>query len=310
MRLIDAATLASLTPYPALIEALARGLVHPVESPQRMHLDPTGAGDALLLMPAWRKGGLMGVKLVTAYPGNSARGLPAIAASYTAFEQATGEVVAVLDGTELTARRTAAAAALGAKLLARIDSRRLLVIGTGALAAPLARAHIAALPGLRGVTVWGRNAEKAADVAAALTADGIAASAAASLAEAAREADVIVAATTATEPMIRAEWVREGTHLGLVGAFTATMAEAEPALLARALLYADERDAVLAKGGEVVQAISAGIIPPAAVLGDLASLLRNGVPPREAASITVFKSVGFAALDLVAAELALGRPQR
>ncbi|WP_144185507.1 ornithine cyclodeaminase family protein [Elioraea rosea] len=307
MRVIDAAALAALTPYPALIEALAKGLQKPVASPPRGHLDPTGRGDALLLMPAWREGGLMGVKLVTAYPGNSARGIPAIAASYTAFEQATGEVLAVLDGTELTARRTAAAAALGARLLARIDARRLLVIGTGALSAPLARAHVAALPGLREITVWGRNQAKAADVAAALTAEGMAASPAFSLEEAVRAAEVIVAATTATEPMIREAWVREGTHLGLVGAFTATMAEAEPALLPRALVYADDREAVLAKGGEVVQAIAAGLIGPDAVLGDLALLLRGGDAPRPAAAITVFKSVGFAALDLIAAELALGR---
>ncbi|WP_291295892.1 ornithine cyclodeaminase family protein [Elioraea sp.] len=307
MQIIDAASLAELTPYPALVDALARGLAHPVTSPQRMHLDPTGEGDALLLMPAWRKGGLMGVKLVTAYPGNGARGLPAIAASYTAFEQATGEVVAVLDGTELTARRTAAAAALGAKWLARPDARRLLIVGTGALCLPLARAHLAVLPTLSEVRVWGRVAAKAARVAGMLDVEGIAAAPAGALADEIAAADVIVTATTAREPIIASGWVRPGAHLGLVGAFTPAMAEVDPALLARVLLYADERDAVLAKGGEVVQAIAARLIGPEAVLGDLASLARGGVPVREREAITVFKSVGFAALDLIAAELALGR---
>ncbi len=306
MHVIDAATLAGLTPYPALVSALARGLALPVESPARTHLDPTGAGDALLLMPAWRKGGLIGVKLVTAYPGNGARGLPAIAASYTAFRHATGEVIAVIDGTELTARRTAAAAALGAKWLAREGARRLLVLGTGALSAPLARAHCAVMPSLGEVRVWGRVAAKAAGVAELLAMEGIAAAPAGALAGEVAEADVIVAATTAARPFISAAWVRPGAHLGLVGAFPAALAEAEPALLPRTSLWADARAAVLAKGGEVTQAIAAGLIGAEAVRGDLASLARGGRPARGEDEITVFKSVGFAALDLIAAELALG----
>jgi ornithine cyclodeaminase len=306
MQVIDAATLAGLTPYPALVAALAKGLALPVESPARTHLDPTGAGDALLLMPAWRKHGVMGVKLVTAYPGNGARGLPAIAASYTAFRHATGEVLAVIDGTELTARRTAATAALGALWLARADARRLLVIGTGALSVPLARAHLAVMPGLREVRVWGRVAAKAARVAELLASEGVPTVPAGALASEVAEADVIVTATTAREPLIASGWVRPGAHLGLVGAFTPTMAEADPALLGRARLWADDREAVLAKGGEVVQAIGARIIGPEAVLGDLASLARAGRPVRGEGDITVFKSVGFAALDLIAAELALG----
>ena len=307
MRVIDAGSLAALTPYPALVDALARGLAKPVASPPRTHLDPTGAGDALLLMPAWRMGGLMGVKLVTAYPANAARGLPAVAASYTAFEQQTGEVLAVLDGTELTARRTAAAAALGAKWLARPCSRRLLVVGTGALSQPLARAHFTAMPGLAEVRVWGRVAAKAARVAGMLAAEGIRAAPAGSLASEVSAADVIVTATTAREPLIASGWVREGTHLGLVGAFTPEMAEADPALLGRAELWADDREAVLAKGGEVVQALAQRIIGAEAVRGDLAALARGPRPARDPAAITVFKSVGFAALDLIAAELALGR---
>lgn len=312
MRVIDGPTLAALTPYPALVEALARGLAKPVESPARTHLDPTGAGDALLLMPAWRppgvaSGGLIGVKLVTVYPGNGARNLPAVAATYTAFAQETGEVLAVLDGTELTVRRTAAAAALGARWLARPQSRRLLVVGTGALSRPLARAHFAALPGLAECRVWGRVAAKAARAAEMLAAEGIPARPAGALAGEVAAADVIVTATTATEPLIAAGWVRPGAHLGLVGAFTPAMAEVDPALLGRAELWADDRDAVLAKGGEVVQAIARRIIGAEAVRGDLASLARGPRPARDAEAITVFKSVGFAALDLVAAELALGR---
>lgn len=309
MRVIDGAELARLTPYPLLADALRRGL-RGVASPPRTHLDPTGQGDALLLMPAWRDGALLGVKLVTVYPGNAARGEPAVAAAYAAFDHADGRLLALLDGTVLTVRRTAAAAALAALLLARPGARTLLVCGTGALAPELVRAHAALIPALARILIWGRNETKARALAAALAAEALPADPAADLEPALAQADIVAAATTATEPFLRAAAIRPGMHLGLIGAFTPAMSEAEPALLARARLFADDRDAVLAKGGEVVQAIAAGLIAPAALEADLAGLV-SAPPVRAAEDVTVFKSVGFAALDLVAAEVALrGLPAR
>jgi ornithine cyclodeaminase len=305
MRVIDGPGLERLTPYPALIAALRDRLAERVASPQRLVLDPTGQGDALLLMPAWREGGLMVVKLVTVYPRNAAAGRPALDASVSVFDQRDGRLRAILDGVVLTVRRTAAASALGAALLARPDCTTLLVIGTGALAPALARAHLAAQPGLRRVRVWGRTAAKAEALAAGLRAEGIDAEAAPDLDAAIAGADTIVAATTATQPIIRAAAVRSGTHLSLVGAFTPAMAEAEPALMKRARLFADDRASILAKGGEVAQAIAAGLIAESAIEADLAGLARAGPPRRARDDITVFKSVGFAALDLIAAELAL-----
>lgn len=305
MRVIDGPGLERLTPYPALIAALRDRLAERVASPQRLVLDPTGQGDALLLMPAWREGGLMVVKLVTVYPRNAATGRPALDASVSVFDQRDGRLRAILDGVVLTVRRTAAASALGAALLARPESTTLLVIGTGALAPALARAHLAAQPGLRRVRVWGRTAAKAEALAAGLRAEGIDAEAAPDLDAAIAGADTIVAATTATQPIIRAAAVRPGTHLSLVGAFTPAMAEAEPALMKRARLFADDRASILVKGGEVAQAIAAGLIAASAIEADLAGLARAGPPPRARDDITVFKSVGFAALDLIAAELAL-----
>jgi ornithine cyclodeaminase len=305
MRLIDGPELERRTPYPALIAALRARLADPIASPQRLILDPTGEGDALLLMPAWREGGLMAVKVVTVYPRNAAAGLPALDASVAVFGQRDGRLRAILDGVVLTVRRTAAASALAASLLARPDSACLLVIGTGALAPALARAHLAAQPGLVRVRVWGRTPAKAEVLAAGLRAEGVAAEAAPDLDAAIAEADTIVAATTATHPIIRAAAVRPGTHLSLVGAFTPAMAEAEPALMQRARLFADDRASVLAKGGEVAQAIAAGLIAADAIEADLAGVLRGGPPRRARDDVTVFKSVGFAALDLIAAELAL-----
>lgn len=295
MRILDAAAVARATPWTRLAEALSTRLAEPIASPPRSVFDPTGRGDTLLLMPAWREGGTLAVKLVTVYPRES----PALDGVVVAFDQRTGKVAAVLDGMAITNRRTAAAAALGTALLARKGAGRMLMIGTGALARPLIQAH-RAIAGVGRVTVWGRHFERAAAVAAHEDA-----APARALAPAIAEADIIVAATTATAPMIAADAVRPGTHLTLVGAFTPAMAEADPRLLARAaLLYADDRASVLAKGGEVYQAIHAGIIAESALRGGLADLCA-APPARTEDAITVFKAVGFAALDLIATELAL-----
>jgi ornithine cyclodeaminase len=293
MRILDAEAVAAATPWTDLAAALRTRLADPIASPPRTVVDPTGAGDALLLMPAWRAAGAMVVKLVTVYPRES----PALDGVVVAFDQATGKVRAVLDGMAITNRRTAAAAALASSLLMRQGAARLLVVGTGALARPLAEAH-RAICGITHLQVWGRSHARAAAVGEAVAAD---------LRAAIAWADVIACATTATAPIIPADAVRRGTHLCLVGAFTPAMAEAEPAVMARAaLIHADDRDSVLAKGGEVFQAVRDGIIGADAVRGGLVELCA-APPARPDDAITVYKSVGFAALDLVAVELALSR---
>ena len=301
LRTFDAADVARLCPYPALVNALAAGLREPITSPPRMHLDPPGDGSAFLIMPAWQGGGLIGVKMVSVWPANAARGKPTVNALYNVFSCADGMPVAVIDGAELTLRRTAAAAALAARLLARRGPLRLAVLGTGALAPELVAAHAAVLD-VVSITVWGRRVDRARSVVGRLAAHGMVATVKESLERAVADADVIVAATTATVAFIEPRWVRPGTHIGLVGAFTPAMAEAAPALLASASLYADTREGVLEKGGEVVQAIKAGLIAPDAIRAELAELVADGRDWRASdAEVTVFKSVGFAALDLLTA---------
>ena len=304
MQFIACADVARHAPYGTLIDALAAGLREPIESPPRSHLNPNGDASAVLIMPAWRPHRILGTKIVSIWPENSQRGQPAVSATYVVTSCQDGTTLAVLDGTELTLRRTAAAAALAARLLARPDSRRLVVAGTGALAAPLARAHASQFP-LSDITVWGRDLDKARSVVAALAREGIQAQASTDLQQALAGADLVAAATTATTPFIAPDWVRPGTHVGLIGAFTAAMAEADPRLLPRARLFADNRAAVLEKGGEVVQALRAGLITPPHVVADLSELVALPLAAqgrRSEADITVFKSVGFAALDLIAAE--------
>ncbi len=296
----DAAAVARLCPYDRLVDALALGLREAITSPARMHLDPPGDGSAFLIMPAWQTGGLIGVKMVSVWPANAKVGKPTVTALYNVFSCADGMPVAVIDGTELTLRRTAAAAALGARLLARKGRLRLAVLGTGALAPEMAQAHASVLD-LERITIWGRRTEAAQRVVETLAGRGVAAVVEASLERSVAGADVIIAATSATVPFMEAAWVRPGTHVGLFGAFTPAMAEASPALLAHASLFADTRAGVLENGGEVTQAIKAGLISPQALRAELAQMVGSEVHWRQSESeITVLKSVGFAALDLLA----------
>lgn len=304
MQFFDQAAVAQALPYPALIEALAAGLQQPIESPARSVYAPNGDNSAVLIMPAWKVQEIMGVKLVSIWPGNSARGQSAVSAVYVLISCADGTPIAVLDGTELTLRRTAAAAALSARMLARKNSQTLAILGTGSLSVPMAVAHASVLD-CKTILIWGRDSKKTQAVVDRLALQGITAHASNDLQATLAQADVVSVASTANEPFIRSDWVRPGTHLGLMGAFTPTMAEAEPALMQRAQVFADSREAVLQKGGEVLQAIQQGLMAAADIQAELAEMAAQ---PQRAwrdseEAITVFKSVGFASLDLIAAEL-------
>ena len=304
MQFIPKEDVERLAPYGPLVEALAKGLREPIESPPRSHFNPNHDASTVLIMPAWKPHQVMGTKIVSIWPENNARGQSAVSAIYVLTSCKDGTPLAVIDGTELTLRRTAAAAALAARLLARPKSTRLLVVGSGALSAHMAMAHHSVL-GLSEITIWGRHLDKAQNVVASLARAGITARATADLQHALANTDIVAAATTASTAFIPSEWVQAGTHLGLIGAFTASMAEAELQLLPRARLFADNRAAVLEKGGEVVQALRAGLISTQDVRAELSELVALPIlvdGRREDADITVFKSVGFAALDLIAAE--------
>lgn len=304
MRFIPKDEVARLAPYPALIDALAKGLREPIESPPRSHFNPNHDASAVLIMPAWKPKVIMGTKIVSIWPENNAKGKSAVSAIYVLTSCEDGTPLAVIDGTELTLRRTAAAAALAARKLARPNSKRLAVLGTGALSAHMAMAHHSQFD-LSETIVWGRQLDKAQAVVDELAKLGIAARASIDLQSTLASTDIVAAVTTATQPFIRTEWVMPGTHLGLIGAFTADMAEAQPQLLSKVSLFADTREGVLQKGGEVLQALRAGLIAEADVRAELAELVAPEAPATWRSSgqdITVFKAVGFAALDLIAAE--------
>ena len=312
MRMIGAEELRRALPWPALEEALARifreGCAAPLRHRHPLPQDGSPEG-MLLLMPAWELPGNAGrrhsgVKVVHVLPGNGARGLPAVQASYLLSDATTGEPLALLDGGELTDRRTAAASTLAGRFLARPDSQRLLVLGAGRVAAALAEAWSARFP-IRDVAIWSRNPANAARLAARLGAHGIPARAAASPDP--RGFDIVSAATLSEVPLVRGAEVEPGTHVDLVGAFRPAMRESDAALLARATLVVDTRAGALAEAGDVVQAIAEGAIAESHVAAELAELCRGTHPGRtRPEEVTVFKSVGWAGEDLAAAVLAAG----
>jgi ornithine cyclodeaminase len=213
----------------------------------------------------------------------------------------TGETLAVLDGTRLTHWRTAAASALAARLLARADTERLLVVGAGARAPFLVRAH-ASVRRYRSIAVWNHRPEGARRLAADLSTMGFNANPAADLEAAVAEADVISCATLATEPLIQGRWLKPGQHLDLVGAFNVSMREADDEALRRAHIFIDT-DAALTEGGDVAAGILGGVIDRSAVIANLPALCRGAPGRRRADEITLFKSVGAAIEDLAAAIL-------
>lgn len=287
---------------PALRRAFAEGCEVPLRHTHRI-ADPAGEGGSVLLMPAWKPGGLFGLKTVMIFPGNSARGLPGLHSLYTLFDARTGVPLAQLDGNQITSRRTAAAAALAASFLARADAAKLLVLGCGRVARLLPEAMRCVRP-IAQVRVWNHRPEGAQALAREWRAQGFDAQAVDDLANAAADADIVSCATLSGAPLVRGAWLREGAHLDLIGSFTPQMRECDAECFARSRVFVDTEEA-LAKSGDVLAAIAEGGFDPAHLRGTLAQLVRGERAGRgSAAEITLFKAVGNALEDLAAAELA------
>jgi len=285
---------------PALRAAFAAGAQVP---PRHVHaIEADGSKGTVLIMPAWSDAGFLGIKTINIFPGNGAQGLPGLHATYVLYDARTGVPLAMMDGNEITARRTAAASALGASFLARQDSRRLLVLGTGRIARMLPAAHASVRP-IDELWVWNHRPEGAEALAAQWRAEGWNARAATDLEAAVREADIVSCATLATAPLVRGEWLAPGSHLDLIGSFTPAMREADVHCFAGAHVCIDTEEA-LQKSGDLLDAMAAGTLRAEDVRGTLATLCRPEQPgrPNETAR-TVFKAVGSALEDLTAATL-------
>lgn len=300
----EAATRAPLG-FEKLVPALRTAFAAEAQVPPRhVHSIETAGADkgTVLIMPAWSDAGFLGIKTINIFPGNSARGLPGLHATYVLYDARTGVPLAMMDGNEITARRTAAASALGASFLARGDARRLLVLGTGRIARMLPAAHASVRP-IDEVAVWNHRPEGAEALAAQLRAEGWNAQAAVDLEAAVRNADIVSCATLATAPLVRGEWLAPGSHLDLIGSFTSAMREADAQCFAGARTFIDTNEA-LQKSGDLLDAIAAGTLRAQAVQGTLANLCRGERAGRGSdAERTVFKAVGSALEDLAAATL-------
>jgi ornithine cyclodeaminase/alanine dehydrogenase-like protein (mu-crystallin family) len=310
---VDAASVASHLPWPELLQALHSAFAATdLSTPTRGHYHMEGMGSAstpvLLSMPAWSPGLGVGVKLVAVYPDNYTLNLPSIHGLYVLMEGRSGRPQAVLDAGELTARRTAAASALASRFLSRPDSRTLLMVGTGRLSQYLPLAHAQVRP-IKRVLVWGRSPAKAQESADALRAQGVNAEPVTALEDACAQADIISCATLSKTSLLRGEWLRPGTHVDLVGAFTPQMREADDQVFLRAAsVWCDTTAGGLAEAGDLIQALASGALVRNRIRGELADLCRADAPvARRDTDITIFKSVGAALEDLAAARLCLER---
>ena len=293
-----------------------RDAARAIITPSRLLAGPESADATLLLMPAWTRGeqGHVGIKLVTVFPDNGKRNLPAIFGQYVLLDGRSGAPLALLDGTVLTRRRTACASGLASRYLSRPEASRLLMIGTGALAPELVRVHAKVRP-ITEVSIWGRRPAQARRLAAELDQSLPRRSAGGSRCRRSASARrPLPMPTSSPAPRCRrrlwwkVRWLREGQHLDLVGAYRPEMRESDDEAILRARLYVDTRDGALKEAGDIVQPLANGTISEQDIVADLFELARKqreGRSARDATSITLFKSVGAALEDLAAAELAL-----
>jgi ornithine cyclodeaminase/alanine dehydrogenase-like protein (mu-crystallin family) len=280
------------------------------QTPLRVGVEPPGADGVLLAMPcAVAEPPALGAKIVSVFRGNPARGLPTVTSTYVLSDYMTGAPLALMDGSYLTAVRTAAGSAVATRALARSDARTLGVFGTGVQA----RFHVETIRRVRrldGVLVSGSTPEKS-DAFATWVTDSTGLPATVASAEETSAADIVAACTTSPSPVVVASSVTDGSHINAVGAFTPTTRELPSALIARARVFVDTRVGACSEAGDLLLAVSEGVFALTDVAGEVGDVLLGTTRGRSGADeITVYKSVGAAFLDAATARLALEEARR
>ena len=323
MRVLSAADVRQALPMSAAIEAMRQAFAAlsagRAEVPARIHLAVPSHDGITLVMPAFvaadpqagdATAEALAVKVVSLFAGNAARGLARIQAAVLVFEPDTGRPAALLEGAALTALRTAAASGLATDLLARADARTAAIFGAGVQA----RTQLEAVCTVRRIeTAWvydpqpGRAEALAAELAGRgpIPAD---VRAAADPREALADADVVCTATVARQSVFADADLQAGAHVNAVGSYQPDVCEVPPETVARARVFVDSRQAALAEAGDLIQPIRAGRIGPEHIRAELGELVLGRATGRASADeITLFKSVGLAVQDAVAARVALAR---
>lgn len=301
MRLIDADELRRLLPMAAAIDALEEGFrsQDPSATPVRSHVE-TPAG-SVLLMPAAGDGGV-GVKLVTISPGNPSRGEPFLHAVYVLFDAATQAPEVVIDGSALTALRTAAVSGLATRLLAVEDARALVIFGAGVQATSHLEAMLAVRP-VELVTIVSRTPARAEALVEIARSAGTRASVGGP--DAIASVDLVCTCTTSDVPLFEGRSLPPGVHVNAVGAYLPGARELDTEAVRRARVVVETRNAALAEAGDLLIPIEEGAIGPDHIVADLRELV-SGVPVRKSGDdITLFESVGISFEDLVVARAAV-----
>jgi alanine dehydrogenase len=250
------------------------------------------------MMPGYAKNpDILGIKVITIFHANGALGLPSHQGVVILFDAKQGTPLLILDATEITAIRTAATSALATKLLARKDASHLAILGTG----EQAERHIQAISLVRTIdriTIWGRNNDHAETLARKFKNTQIAPTAK----EAVSDADIICTVTASREPILFGEWIPEGAHINAVGSCTPTTRELDTAAVLRSRLFTDRYESLFHEAGEFLIPKKEGFLTDADTQAELGELLTGTKEGRKnAAEITLFKSLGIAAEDLFAA---------
>ena len=291
--------------YKKLIEALREIFQSDYTMPVRHHhFYKTSEGDAntLILMPVWNDE-YMGMKQVTVAPANANRNMPSIFAQYILSDSKTGEPLAMMNATELTARRTACTSALASSYLCREDAENLLIVGGGSVARHLVQAH-RTVRNFKKISVWMRITAKMDEFVADLKSQGIQAETVTNLEESARKADLISCATLSKTPLIKGDWIKPGTHLDLIGSHKPDTRETDDDAIRTSSIFVDSRTGALHETGELALPIAAGIITAGDIKADIIELVKGIHRGRTSSEeVTLFKSAGLAIEDLAAALL-------
>ena len=288
-----------LASWPLVIEAIREG--HRLPKSDIGDTFVHARNNTMLVRSAYIDGLAAGVKAATVVPENPSRStpLPTVHAQIMLFDPDTGQLTALVDGTEVTAWKTAGDSALGSDLLARPNVETLLMVGAGSMAEPLIRAHLSVRPSLTKIMIWNRTKSRAEELQRKLSDLDQTILVVDNLDEAVPQADIICCATMSSDPILKGELVKPGTHVDLVGAFKVDMREADDALHAKGTWFVDSFDTTLDHIGELKIPLDRGLISRESVKGDLHLLVFGEAKRTSETQITVFKNGGGAHLDIM-----------